>query len=296
MPRKYGKDPVQPPLNIAYLTTTYPSVSHTFIRREIHELERRGHKILRLALRPTDAKLIDPLDQEEVDKTIHCLSLPVWQHILSLIRTILIQPLCFLKAFRATLSMGEKSDRGLFKHFGYLVEACSLLQIIKQRDIQHIHAHFGTNSAAVARLIGLCGGPSYSFTVHGPTEFDASIGFDLRGKIKDAAFVIAITDFCSAQLRRWSPPTEWAKIHIIHCTVGDDFFDATEPINSNSRTFACVGRLTPQKGQLTLIEAFAQLITAGHDAQLVFVGDGELRSSIQKKIAKYGNLFGSNLI
>ena len=114
MPRKYGKDPVQPPLNIAYLTTTYPSVSHTFIRREIHELERRGHKILRLALRPTDAKLIDPLDQEEVDKTIHCLSLPVWQHILSLIRTILIQPLCFLKAFRATLSMGEKSDRGLF--------------------------------------------------------------------------------------------------------------------------------------------------------------------------------------
>ena len=38
-------------LRIAYLTTEYPKVSHTFIRREILELERRGHHVLRLAIR-----------------------------------------------------------------------------------------------------------------------------------------------------------------------------------------------------------------------------------------------------
>ena len=35
-----------------------------------------------------------------------------------------------------------------------------------------MHAHFGTNSATVAMFAHLLGGASYSFTVHGPEEFD----------------------------------------------------------------------------------------------------------------------------
>jgi glycosyltransferase involved in cell wall biosynthesis len=74
----------------------------------------------------------------------------------------------------------------------------------------------------------------------------------------------------------------------VHCTVGDDFFEAAEPIDPRSRTFACVGRLTPQKGQLVLIEAFKELIISGSDARLVFVGDGELRPVIEQKIIDSG--------
>jgi hypothetical protein len=40
-------------LRLAYLTTHYPAVSHTFIRRELIELERRGHHVLQLASRAT---------------------------------------------------------------------------------------------------------------------------------------------------------------------------------------------------------------------------------------------------
>lgn len=272
-------------LKIAYLTTRYPYVSHTFIRRELMDIERRGHSVLRLAIRHSDSPLVDPLDKKEADKTTHCLSQPAWLHALSVIRTALTRPLQFLGAVQLTIKMGLLSDRGLLRHFAYLFEACTLLRIIQKNDVQHIHVHFGTNATTVARLIQRCGGPSYSFTVHGPTEFDSAIGFDLHGKIADATFVVAITDFCSAQLRRWCAPAEWSKIHIIHCTVGDDFFNAFEPINPNSRIFTCVGRLTPQKGQLLLLDAFAKLIAAGHDAHLVFVGDGESRSIIEQKIA-----------
>lgn len=184
--------------------------------------------------------------------------------------------------------MGLRSDRGLFKHIAYLVEACTLLDILRRNAVQHVHVHFGTNSTAVARLVRRCGGPKYSFTAHGPDEFDAPIAFDLQGKISDAAFVIAISDYGSAQLRRWSSPANWPKIHVVHCTVGDDFFDAAEPINPESRTFVCIGRLAPQKGQLVLIDAFAQVIKAGYNAKLVFVGDGELRTLIDHKIATAG--------
>lgn len=280
--------PVARKLKLAYLTTTYPSVSHTFIRRELREIEQRGHSVLRLAIRRPDHVLVDPLDQEEAAKTVHCLSQPAWMHALSLIRTAFSSPGRFLNALGVTIAMGLRSDRGVFRHLAYLVEACTLMGILRQHGIQHIHVHFGTNSATVARLIRRCGGPGYSFTVHGPTEFDSAIAFDLRGKITDAAFVVAITDFCSAQLRRWCDPEEWTKIHIVHCTVGDDFFNAAEPIPPDTRTFSCVGRLTPQKGQLVLLEAFAQLLEKGHDVRLVLVGDGELRPVIEEKIAAKG--------
>ncbi|MHA1572540.1 MAG: colanic acid biosynthesis glycosyltransferase WcaL, partial [Alphaproteobacteria bacterium] len=148
-------------------------------------------------------------------------------------------------ALRTTLGMGKKSDRGLLRHLAYLVEACHLLGVAGRAGVQHVHVHFGTNAAAVARLIRRLGGPTYGFTVHGPTELDAPIGFDLRGKISDAAFVVAISDFCRAQLYRWSDPGDWHKIHVVRCTVGEEFFDAAAPLDPASHTFVSIGRLAP---------------------------------------------------
>lgn len=282
--RKISNKKIQDKVRLAYLSTKYPSISHTFIRRELLELLRRGHSILRLAIRRSDVENIEPLDKEESKKTIHCLSQPASRHLLSLALAIFSSPRRFCQVWLLSIKMGLLSDRGILPHIAYLLEACTLLYFIRKHRVQHIHTHFGTNSATVARMIHRLGGPSFSFTVHGPTEFDSAIGFDLQGKIADAAFVIAITDYCSAQLRRWSPPEQWEKIHVVRCTVGDDFFDSKQPIDPECNTFVCIGRLTPQKGQIILIDAFAQLLNSGFDANLVFVGDGELRHIIDQKI------------
>ena len=274
-------------MKLSYLTTKYPSVSHTFIRRELREIERRGHSVLRLAIRKTDAILADPLDQEEELKTIHCLALPAWHHVKSLVLCLISRPVHFFSAFYTTINMGRRSNRGILRHIAYLIEACTLLTIIRKHDIQHVHTHFGTNSTAVARLIRRLGGPGYSFTVHGPDEFDAPVALDLRGKISEATFVVAITDYCSAQLMRWSNYTDWEKIHVVHCMVGDDFFSNAEPVPPDSNTFVCIGRLATQKAHVILIEAFQKLIASGRDAKLILVGDGELRPVIEEKIKAY---------
>lgn len=271
-------------LRLAYLTTKYPAVSHTFIRRELCELEARGHKILRLSMQSADDNLADPIDREEVGRTVACLDLPWWYYPFSMFRIVLLHPLHFYRALNTAITSGRRSHLGVLKHLGYLIAACSLLPIIRKEMVQHIHVHFGTNPAMVAQLINCLGGPSYSFTVHGPTEFDAPTGFNLPDKIANCIFVVAITDFCSAQLRRWSNPNDWRKIKIVHCSVGDDFFDAVQPITPNCKCFVCVGRLTAQKGQLVLIDAFSKLLASGHDAKLVFVGDGEMRPLIEQKI------------
>jgi len=277
-------DHSQPSPNIAYLATKYPAVSHTFIRRELMEIERQGHPVLRLAIRKADADPVDPLDKQENAKTLHCLSQPIGRLLPAQLLTICTRPLKFVRALALAVRMGWRSDRGLLRHLAYLGEAAYLLQVLRGEAIDHLHAHFGTNSAAVARLIHRLGGPRYSFTVHGPDEFDAPRSLDLPGKVADAAFVVAISDFGAAQLRRWTSTENWAKIHVVRCTVGDDFFADAQPIDEHCNTLVCVGRLCPQKGQLLLIDAMAKLVGDGVDLRLVLAGDGEMRSLVEQRI------------
>ena len=272
-------------MRLAYLTTQYPKVSHTFIRRELLEIERRGHQVLRLAIRAPSTPLVDPIDQSELAKTTHCLSQPIGRLLIAQIRTICTRPLAFCRALRTAVRMGHRSDRGLLRHLAYLVEACYLLWVMRRHDVEHVHVHLGGNATAVARLIRSLGGPGYSFTVHGPDEFDAPRGISLAGKIADAAFVVAITDYCSAQMRRWTPLDHWSKIHVVRCGVGDGFLsDAVSPVSADSSTLVCVGRLCPQKGQLLLIEALAEVLRSGVTCHLVLAGDGEMRAVIERRI------------
>jgi glycosyltransferase involved in cell wall biosynthesis len=76
-------------------------------------------------------------------------------------------------------------------------------------------------------------------------------------------------------------------VHIVRCTVGSEFL-APAPIDPESSQFLCIGRLSAQKGQAVLIDAFATLIESGVDAQLILAGDGELRAEIENRIAKHG--------
>lgn len=275
-------------MRIAYLTTQYPAVSHTFIRRELLEIERRGHEVHRFSIRPHPSAPVDPKDKEEFAKTLHVLRQPKSRLILALVKAALAQPGKTFSALGHTAKLAKRSERGLFKHLAYVAEAAFLLAEFRRRQIEHVHVHFGTNAAAVAMLVREMGGPPFSVTVHGPSEFDAPIGLSLGDKIRAAEFVCAITDYCAAQLRRWVTIEHWDKIKVIHCTVGEQFFQAAAPMDPASKTFVCIGRLAPQKGHLMLVDAFAQAIKSGVDAKLVLCGDGDLRPAIEKQAADAG--------
>lgn len=272
---------------LAYLTTQYPSVSHTFIRREIQALEAMGYSVLRLAIRPGSA-VVDPADQAEAEKTFQCLAQPLPLLLLEACRALLPHPIATARAKRVLFSMWRKSDRGLLRHMAYLVEAGVLWRRLRKERIDHVHVHFGTNAAAVARLIRRLGGPPYSMTIHGPDELDAPIGLSLGAKMKDAAFTVAISHYGASQLRRWVPYEEWAKIHVVHCTVGEEWFEAARPIPEDADSLVCVGRLSAQKGQLLLVEAFAEALESGAHGRLVLVGDGEMRGVVEQRITALG--------
>jgi len=276
-------------VKVAYLVNQYPHVSHSFIRREILALEAHGFTVERYTLRRPSVDLVDPADLAERRKTRALIEAGAWGLLSALWIAALTVPFSLLGALRASIRLGRRSDRGVLRHLIYLTEACLLLRWLKAvGNVQHLHAHFGTNSATVAMLTRMLGGPSYSFTVHGPEEFDRPVELSLKEKIKHAAAVVAISDFGRSQLYRWIPYPEWTKVHVVHCGVDAAFLAAGPQPIPDSRRMVCVGRLAPQKAQLLILEALAALAVQGVTFQMVLAGDGPMRAVLEERVRELG--------
>ncbi len=276
------------PLHVAYLVNQYPHVSHSFIRREIVALEALGVTVERFSVRPSSAGLVDPADQAEQRRTQILLGVGLIGLLGAFLWTALTRPWRWLKALRRAVRLGRRSERGVLRHLVYLAEACVLLRRLRRCGAGHLHAHFGTNSAAVALLTRLLGGPPYSFTVHGPEEFDHPQELSLGDKIENAAFIIAISSFGRSQLFRWCRYVDWPKIELVRCGVDAAFLnDGPQPVPETNR-LVCVGRLSEQKGQLLLLEALGRLAAEGIPFEMVLAGDGPMRGTVEQQIKRLG--------
>jgi colanic acid/amylovoran biosynthesis glycosyltransferase len=272
-------------MTIAYLVNQYPHVSHTFIRREIAALEAQGIRIERFSIRPAPRDLIDPADLAEVQKTHVILAQGRLTLLSATIVMLVMHPIKWFTTLAAALRLGRRSNRGVLRHLVYLAEACHLAKYLHIIGAKHLHAHFGTNSTTVALLTRLLGGPPYSFTVHGPEEFDQPESLGLSEKIRAAKFVAAISNFGRSQLCRWSRPEDWDKLKIVHCGLDADFLAATPTPVPNVARFVCVGRLSEQKGQLVLLEA-ADIVRHDHaNLEVILAGDGPMRAMIEQRIS-----------
>jgi colanic acid/amylovoran biosynthesis glycosyltransferase len=265
---------------IGYLINRYPAISHAFIRREIHALERQGVDVVRVALRGWEGELADEIDLEERAKTRYVLRHGPVPLLLATIRIFLQAPRAFLSAMGLALRMGWGGQRPIPVHLIYLAEASQLLLWLQEAGVEHVHAHFGTNSAEIVMLARVLGGPPYSFTLHGPLEFDSAHPLGLAEKVHHAEFVVAITSYTRSQLYRCSHYRDWPKIEVVHCGLQPEIFQRPAVLPPASPRLVCIGRLVEQKGQKLLVEAAAELARRGVDFKLVLVGGGPMRDEL----------------
>ena len=271
-------------MRIAYLVNQYPKVSHSFIRREILALERLGIEVMRIALRA--AEVVDEEDCIERKHTRYVLSEGAPGLLLSLARALLTRPTSLIRTLALACRMGRRAERPLFVHLVYLAEACRIETWLRKARVQHLHAHFGTNSAEVAMLVHSLGGPDWSFTVHGPEEFDMPRFIGLGEKIRHCSFVVAVSSYTRSQLYRWAEPQYWRKVQVVHCGLDAAYFAGPAIAVPAARRVVCVGRICEQKGQLLLVEAAHRLMVQGVDFELVLAGDGEMRDVIEALVIR----------
>jgi len=275
-------------MKIAYLVNQYPKVSHSFIRREILALERQGFDVERVAVRGWGDTLVDPEDQRERARTRYVLQGGALALAGAVLRQAFSAPVRFARALGLAWRMGQRAARPWPIHMIYLAEACRVVPWLQRAGTRHLHAHFGTNSAEVAMLVHALGGPPYSFTVHGPEEFDQPEFLHLAEKIRRSAFVVAISSYGRSQLYRWIGQRDWSKVQVVHCGLEPAFHAGDVPPAPSAPRIVCVGRLCEQKGQLLLVNAVDRLVRKGTPVELVLAGDGEMRPEIEALIERCG--------
>lgn len=276
-------------MRVAYIINQYPKVSHSFIRREILALERQGLHVERVAIRGWKDTVVDKDDVSEKQKTQYVLAAGAFGLFKAALFMLMTNPVRFFSVFSTMLGLAKKADRAYVYHVIYFFEACYAARLIASKQVQHLHAHFGTNSTEVAMLTSLLTGVPYSFTVHGPEEFDKPQALHLTEKIAAAKFVVAISSFGRSQLFRWCDYAQWDKIKVVHCGLEPTFFESGNDMveQGEPRRLVCVGRLCEQKGQLLLVQAVANLKKRGVAFQLVLAGDGEMRAEIERMIQQH---------
>src|SRR4051812_20057894 len=107
-------------MRIAYLINQYPKVSHSFIRREIQALERRGITVMRIAIRGWNDRLVDADDLAERKRTHYALRGGAIALIAASLRAIVVRPIKLLRALLTEIRIARHSDRPLHIHLVYL--------------------------------------------------------------------------------------------------------------------------------------------------------------------------------
>jgi colanic acid/amylovoran biosynthesis glycosyltransferase len=272
-------------MKIAYFMNSYPMTSTTFIRREIHSLEAQGLEVLRYAIRPWPEPLVDEQDRAEQGRTHYLLPGRATELLLEFLAELLVNPRGMMRALATWLQLIRNARGQFIRNTAYLIEATSLKRRVIKDGAQHLHTHFATNSAAVALLSRRLGGPRYSFTAHGPDEFENWGSASLAEKVAGASFVVAISEFCRVQLARAAGIAAWSKFEVVRCGIDTAEFAVSEVPFEENATFVCVGRLCPQKAQLLIVEAVGRLRAQYPKIRVLLVGDGESRPEIEARIA-----------
>jgi glycosyltransferase involved in cell wall biosynthesis len=155
--------------------------------------------------------------------------------------------------------------------------------------LTHIHVHFATHPALTAWIIHQLTGISYSITAHAHDIYMNRTM--LEPKIRDAAFVVTISDFNRRFLGKHLG--EWAteKTHVVHCGIQPERLAPAKdltPVKEPAKTFEIVsiGSLQPYKGQRYLVDACDKLRQRGIDFRCRIIGGGKLRSELETLIAE----------
>ncbi len=287
---------ISPP-KVAYVLKRFPRLSETFIRNEIHQLERTGLSVeIYSLMRPEELASREAVSRLKARVTY----LP---------RGRAIKNLPLLSGHCAAEAIEGRPFKRLYRPAGpgvsapfpgkdmddaavLMMQAAAVASAAWGMGVKHMHAHFATDATTVAMLASRLSGIPYSFTAHAKDIFHtyterARDDAFLLEKIRGARFVATVSDYNLRHLARLAGPGAAGKIFRLYNGVDLERFrpraGGREP-----GLILSVGRLIEKKGFPHLIDACARLRAGGAGFRCVIVGDGPERDALLGRIAARG--------
>jgi glycosyltransferase involved in cell wall biosynthesis len=267
---------VSPPadrLRVGYVLKVYPRFSETFVVNEIRAHERAGADLRIFSLRgPVGGRFHPDIGLVQAPVTYIPADSPKSVDLWSALR---------VAGPGAAALLQDPEAAGPRE----VIQALALARHVREQGIDHLHAHFATVAAGVARLAAALTGITYSVTAHAKDIFHEEVDpAALRLRMADARGVITVSDFNARFLRELAPQ---APVHRVYNGLDLGDFPYAEPSGRPARIVA-VGRLIEKKGFADLIDACAVLAALGRDVDCQIVGDGPLEDELCSRIAAHG--------
>lgn len=264
------------PQKVGYVVKRYPRYSETFIVNEILAHEEAGLDLEIFALRPPS----DTHFQPNIAKVKAPVTYLPEQGKMADFWGALIEVTDRMPGSLHALALFGKVDGRT------VLQAMRLALAVKERGITHLHAHFATSAASVARIAARLAHIPYSITAHAKDIFHESVDEqDVRRKIRDASTVVTVSNYNLNFLRETYDDAA-AQVTRIYNGLDLEAFPFTPPVDRPRRIVA-VGRLVEKKGFGDLVDACALLArqSIAFDCQIVGSGDQEadLRDRIERQ-------------
>lgn len=285
----------QPPWTVAYVMTHYPRVALTFIAGEIDEIERQGGTVLPIVMNePAAVDLVAPGADTRVRRSFYLKSSPV-RLAAATAGAFVKHPRAMSKLAALALASAQWDVSIMVRRLVHLCYGAAAAQHCGRNATSHLHAHFGQAPASIAwfacEIMNFGGArrASWSFTIHGFQDFVDEKVSRLDLKALSASFVVCVSDFTRSQLRRVADPHSWSRFSVIRCGIDLDALPlrAAHPLRAVPLLLA-VGRLSPEKGHLTLLNSMRILRDSGTVVRLEVVGAGPFEEAIRRHAGELG--------
>lgn len=274
--------------SVAVLLSRFPTVTETFILREVDEMERQGQ----------DVRLVPML--KETPPVIHDAAKPWTARALytkylspaivaANLRALVQQPLRYGSLFARLVAGTIGHPATLVRTIAVFPKSVYLAQRLPKEGVRHVHAHFATHPSTMALIIASFSDITFSFTVH---AHDIQIDRSLLGwKLRETRFVRSISDYNKRFLEGLYPQAH-GKIMVVHVGIEPEKYE------DNARRFAltttgipkvlCVAAHRPYKGLPVLIEACRILRDEGIHFRCDVLGHGPMKDELEQLIRARG--------
>lgn len=281
---------------VAVVLSRFPTVSETFILREVEEMERRGQPVRLVPLLRQDPPVVHEEARPWMRRALFTpfLSPAI---LLANLRALAASPVGYLRLLGRLASGTVTSPVFFLKTLAFFPKAVYLGRRLEAEGIRHLHAHFATHPTTVALVASTLNGLTYSFTAH---AHDIQVNRELlEEKLLRARFTRVISAFNRDDLLRRYPAVAADSVRVIHVGVPTDRFPAAgadgeaggrQPAARDRREarIVTVAALRPYKGLTVLVDACAKLRNEGLGFRCDVVGGGPMRRELERRIAELG--------
>lgn len=265
---------------IAYVLDEFPSVSETFILREMQGLrERHGLRVLPVALRRGRQKeAYSGVSGSLLEEAVFRPAGTPWRLCLASLVLMFIRPGGSTCALRLAIRESLRHPR-LLREISSAFLSAAYFALRLPRGVRHVHAHFASLPATVGLFLAELLGVGFSFSAHARDIFTEEAHL-LEVKLPEAEFVAVCSRYALEALSRKHPLASRGKLELAYHGVDCDEYRPVPPARRQLPVVLSVGRLVEKKGYPILLRAASILRSRGAEFRLVIIGDGPERADL----------------